>query len=163
MLIRINHILPAVVVYNLVWSIQSFSNRKVLSKSRLLVPSSYQLTHILQASNNPLVDIFSKMNRMIKDENRRSMNESTLEIPEWDQIRSMLEAKQTDEEKSFRSNLAKGLGKASPLNAIRLFDEEAKEEDIRVIFYRDHASWCECPFIEITFKMVHITHRTPLL
>uniref|UniRef100_A0A7R9W8A9 GST N-terminal domain-containing protein n=1 Tax=Pseudictyota dubia TaxID=2749911 RepID=A0A7R9W8A9_9STRA len=60
----------------------------------------------------------------------------------WDDIRSILESVQTDEEKNFRTNVARGIGRASPLNKIRLFDETNSEKDIRVTFYRDHASWC---------------------
>ena len=60
----------------------------------------------------------------------------------WEDIRKDLESKQTAEEKAFRSNVEKGIGPASPLNKIRLFDESNKEEDIRVTFYRDSASWC---------------------
>jgi len=60
----------------------------------------------------------------------------------WEDIRSDLESKQTPEERAFRSNVEKGIGLASPLNKIRLFDESNKEEDIRVTLYRDHASWC---------------------
>jgi hypothetical protein len=64
----------------------------------------------------------------------------------WEQIRSDLESKQTDDEKAFRSNVAKGIGAASPLNKIRLHDESNTEDDIRVTFYRDSASWCPCTY-----------------
>lgn len=60
----------------------------------------------------------------------------------WDNIRSKLESAQTEEEKRFRPNLEKGHGAASPLNLVRLYDKSNREEDIRVTFYRDHASWC---------------------
>jgi hypothetical protein len=60
----------------------------------------------------------------------------------WTAIRDQLEALQTPEERSFRQNLAKGYGVASPLHKVRLFDESNKEEDIAVTFYRDSASWC---------------------
>lgn len=61
---------------------------------------------------------------------------------QWQDIRSTLEAMQTDEEKQFRPNLDKGIGKASPLNTVRLFEEGNTEDNVRVVFYRDHASWC---------------------
>lgn len=67
---------------------------------------------------------------------------SSLITPSWDDIRTKLESKQTDEEKQFRTNIVKGFGKASPLNLVRLYDESNTESDIRVTFYRDHASWC---------------------
>ena len=60
----------------------------------------------------------------------------------WDEIRSMLESKQTDDERNFRKNLTKGYGKASPLHKLRLFDESNREEDVKVTLYRDSASWC---------------------
>lgn len=67
-----------------------------------------------------------------------------ISIPSWERIRSDLEAKQTSEEKAFRSNVEKGIGAPSPLNKIRLYDESNTEKDIRVTFYRDSASWCPC-------------------
>ena len=58
----------------------------------------------------------------------------------WEKIRQELHAKmETDEERNFRSNMAKGFGVGSPLHKLRLFDESNKEEDIRVTFYRDSA------------------------
>ena len=67
---------------------------------------------------------------------------SSLVISQWEDVRSKLEAVQTEEEKHFRPSLEKGIGRASPLNTIRLFDESNTEDDVRVVFYRDHASWC---------------------
>lgn len=67
---------------------------------------------------------------------------SSLVTSQWEDIRSKLEAVQTEEEKQFRPNLEKGIGRASPLNTIRLFDESNTEDDVRVVFYRDSASWC---------------------
>lgn len=67
---------------------------------------------------------------------------SSLVTTQWDDIRSKLESMQTEEERQFRPNLEKGVGRASPLNTIRLFDESNTEDDVRVVFYRDHASWC---------------------
>lgn len=59
----------------------------------------------------------------------------------WEAIRSRLEALQTPEERKFRDNLSKGYGIGSPMHKVRLYDENNKEEDIRVTFYRDSASW----------------------
>lgn len=78
----------------------------------------------------------------------------------WDDIQKKLESKQTPDEKVFRSNVAKGIGVASPLNKIRLFDESNKEEDIRVIFYKDHASWCPyCQKVWMTLEEKRIPYR----
>lgn len=60
----------------------------------------------------------------------------------WDEIRTALAAKQTPEEKEFRNNLPRGIGAASPLHKLRLFEEGNKEDDIRVTLFRDSASWC---------------------
>jgi hypothetical protein len=60
----------------------------------------------------------------------------------WPDLRKKLESQQTLEENSFRQNLAKGYGVASPLHVVRLYDECNREEDIAVTFYRDSASWC---------------------
>ena len=66
---------------------------------------------------------------------------------QWEDIRGKLESMQTDQEKQFRNDVERGIGKASPLNKIRLFDESNTENDVRVVFYRDHASWCPCEFL----------------
>ena len=60
----------------------------------------------------------------------------------WEDVTSALQGVQTPQEKQFRRNLEKGYGAPSPLHKIRLFDESNKEEDIRITFYRDSASWC---------------------
>ena len=58
----------------------------------------------------------------------------------WESIRRHLEDRmETDDERNFRANLEKGYGVASPLHKVRLFDASHKEEDIRVVFYRDSA------------------------
>lgn len=61
--------------------------------------------------------------------------------PSWEEVRSRLEAVQTPKERRFRADLEKGYGEGSPLHKVRLYDESNKEEDVRVTFYRDHASW----------------------
>jgi len=82
----------------------------------------------------------------VNEELDRKLNEIS-GLSSWDDIKTKLESKQTEEEKAFRTNVEKGIGKASPLNKIRLFDESNEEEDIRVTLYRDSASWCPCKFV----------------
>lgn len=82
--------------------------------------------------------------------------EEIASLPSWDEIRTKLESKQTDEEKAFRSIVEKGIGRASPLNKVRLFDESNKEEDIRVTLYRDSASWCPCKCLHL-FNCINCT------
>jgi hypothetical protein len=165
MLIRTHRLLKAIVLITLIGSIYSFSNRRrSLSCIRSVSTPRIQpsLFRSLQASKNPLVDMFNKMGNKFKDGDNslRDSNISSLEIPTWDEIRSMLENKQTEEERAFRSNVATGIGKASPLNLIRLFDEENKEENIRVTFYRDHASWCPyCQKVWMTLEEKRIPYR----
>jgi hypothetical protein len=65
------------------------------------------------------------------------------EVSSWSQLRQQLESVQTADEKVFRQNLSKGYGIGSPLHKLRLFSEENKEEDVRVTFFRDSASWCK--------------------
>ena len=60
----------------------------------------------------------------------------------WDVVRSTLDSVQTPEEGQFRELLKTGKGPPSPLHKIRLYDDSNSEEDIRVTFYRDSASWC---------------------
>lgn len=67
---------------------------------------------------------------------------SSLPTTSWNEIRSTLEDKQTNEERKFRNNLPRGVGVGSPLHRLRLFDEENREEDVRVTLFRDSASWC---------------------
>lgn len=68
----------------------------------------------------------------------------------WPEIRAKLESMmETDEERSFRKNLNYGYGPGSPLQKIRLFDESNKEEDIRVTFFRDSASWCPYWYVRL--------------
>jgi len=78
----------------------------------------------------------------------------------WLDIGNDLEAKQTPDERMFRANVEKGVGPASPLHKIRLFDESNKEEDIRVTLYRDHASWCPyCQKVWMTLEEKRIPYR----
>ncbi len=81
-------------------------------------------------------------------------------IASWEEIRTALRAKQTPEERKFRENLTKGYGKASPLHKLRLFDESNDENDVRVIFYRDSASWCPyCQKVWMALEEKRIPYR----
>ncbi|KAL7523761.1 hypothetical protein ACHAXR_001594, partial [Thalassiosira sp. AJA248-18] len=85
---------------------------------------------------------------------------SSHNIGSWDEIRSTLRSKQTDEERNFRSNLGKGYGKPSPLHKLRLFDESNDEKDVRVTLYRDSASWCPyCQKVWIALEQKRIPYR----
>lgn len=61
----------------------------------------------------------------------------------WEELTASVRRQQTLEDQSFRQNLEKGYGVGSPLHRLRLFHESNKEEDVRVVFYRDSASWCK--------------------
>lgn len=71
-----------------------------------------------------------------------SLTASLASPPSWDEIRSTLTSQQTPQEREFRSNLSKGIGVGSPLHTLRLYDENNREEDVRVTLFRDSASWC---------------------
>jgi len=74
-------------------------------------------------------------------------------VPEWSSLRERLESVQTPSEKQFRPSLSKGLGAASPLHDLRLIDEaKFSEQDVRVVFYRDSASWC--PYCQKVWMML---------
>jgi glutathione S-transferase len=78
----------------------------------------------------------------------------------WSSLRQKLEAVQTPEERSFRDNLAKGYGVGSPLHLVRLYNEKNREEDIRVTFYRDSASWCPyCQKVWLTLEEKQIPYK----
>ena len=80
--------------------------------------------------------------------------------PSWEEVRNTLTSLQTPEEQKFRDNLVKGYGPPSPLHRVRLFDESNKEEDIRVTFYRDSASWCPyCQKVWLTLEEKRIPYR----
>ena len=75
-----------------------------------------------------------------------SSSSSSISVSAWNEIRKTLESLQTtDEEKEFRSNLKGGYGlEGSPLHTVRLYDADqptTTNDAIRVVFYRDHASW----------------------
>jgi glutathione S-transferase len=81
-------------------------------------------------------------------------------IPSWKTIRTILEGSQAEEERTFRSNLVHGYGIGSPLHKVRLYDETNKEEDVRVTFYRDSASWCPyCQKVWISLEEKKIPYR----
>jgi hypothetical protein len=71
--------------------------------------------------------------------------------PSWDELKQILTASQTPEEKRFRSDLAAGRGPANSMAAIRLFDAPDGTEP-RVTLYRDYAAWC--PYCEKVWIML---------
>jgi glutathione S-transferase len=84
----------------------------------------------------------------------------SISVDSWSKIRETLESQQTPEERAFRKNLEKGYGIASPLHKVRLFDESNKEEDIKVTFYRDSASWCPyCQKVWLALEAKQVPYR----
>jgi len=82
------------------------------------------------------------------------------DVPSWESVRLELEQKLTTEEKAFRENVERGIGRASPLNKVRLYEEGVKEEDVRVVFYRDSASWCPyCQKVWLCLEEKRIPYR----
>ena len=101
----------------------------------------------------------SMMSRSSKDPNFDQQIE-TLNVPSWDRIRSLLEQQQTPDERLFRTNLQYGYGVGSPLHKVRLYNEQNTVEDVRVVFYRDSASWCPyCQKIWIALEEKQIPYR----
>jgi hypothetical protein len=107
-------------------------------------------TRDLHLSNNPFSSMVGDMaSSIFGNGNSVSSNDKVesgldaLSSETWSSLRQKLEAAQTPEERSFRDNLAKGYGVGSPLHLVRLYNEKNREEDIRVTFYRDSASWCK--------------------
>mmetsp|Transcript_8888 Transcript_8888/g.11462 ORF Transcript_8888/g.11462 Transcript_8888/m.11462 type:complete len:552 (+) Transcript_8888:112-1767(+) len=85
---------------------------------------------------------------------------NSIPIPDWVEIRSSLERVQTEEERAFRKNLKYGIGRGSPLHKLRLFDESNKEDDVRIVFYRDSASWCPyCQKVWMSLEEKRIPYR----
>jgi len=79
----------------------------------------------------------------------------------WENIRTVLESKQTTEEQMLHANLSTGYGvEGSPLHKIRLFDKSNTEDSVRVTFYRDSASWCPyCQKVWITLEEKKIPYK----
>ena len=134
---------------------------KIISKTGPLAEKSNNF--------NPFTSLVGDMVSSVKSTISGSSQIDTKELDEtlkslvsttWDDIQKNLESKQTADEKSFRTNIEKGIGAPSPLNKIRLFDENNKEEDIRVTLYRDHASWCPyCQKVWMTLEEKRIPYR----
>lgn len=134
------------------------------------LPSSSPL-HQTRRPGNPITGLFSDMASSISSSlssGKPDFNVEALDLKlnaavdqaSWDGIRTKLEGQQTEEEKAFRSNVEKGIGKASPLNKVRLFDESNSESDIRVTFFRDHASWCPyCQKVWLTLEEKKIPYK----
>jgi len=84
-------------------------------------------------------------------------------LTSWDDICTKLESLQTTpEERNFRSHVVEqGYGDVgSPLQKMRLYDESNKESDIRITFYRDHASWCPyCQKVWFALEEKRIPYR----
>lgn len=138
---------------------QSLSGNKVARSSSQLFQ---------RRPENPITSLFSDMASSILTSGKSadfdvrglSRKLKSVAAASWDEIRANLESKQTSEEKAFRSNVEKGIGRASPLNKIRLFDESNTEKDIRVTLYRDHASWCPyCQKVWMTLEEKKIPYR----
>lgn len=76
----------------------------------------------------------------------------------WEDVSSSYFSTATPSEKTFRENVNSGLI-ASPMNKVRLFNAD-KESDVRVTFYRDHASWCPyCHKVWATLELKEISYR----
>ena len=120
-------------------------------------------------NNNPFSSMMSHMaasilggggrNKITPPPNFEAQIES-LNVPSWYDIRSRLEQQQTPEERLFRTNLPNGYGVGSPLHQVRLHHEQNRMDDIRVVFYRDTASWCPyCQKVWIALEEKQIPYR----
>ncbi|KAL3906186.1 MAG: hypothetical protein SGILL_009371, partial [Bacillariaceae sp.] len=122
---------------------------------------------LLSMSTNPfssmIGDVASSIfggNKNVAPSGKVEASLDSIETDSWSKIRETLESQQTPEERAFRDNLVKGYGVASPLHKVRLFDESNKEEDIKVTFYRDSASWCPyCQKVWLTLETKQIPYR----
>eukprot|EP00978_Attheya_sp_CCMP212_P029267 scaffold103445_cov58-Attheya_sp.AAC.6 len=104
--------------------------------------------------------LLKKKERPGSDEVVSALEEVMGNALSWEAVETQLEQQQTPEERAFRQNLIKGYGAASPLHKVRLYDESNKEEDVRVTFYRDSASWCPyCQKVWMTLEEKRIPYR----
>jgi glutathione S-transferase len=143
--------------------LSSSQNRKGL----LLVTSSVALYSKSREKFNPFGEMMSNLfdaatssvdTGKVNDELESELQ--SCNVPAWEEIRGLLESKQTEEEKLFRENLKSGIGEGSPMHALRRFDESNKEEDVRITFYRDSASWCPyCQKVWMTLEEKRIPYK----
>lgn len=152
----------------------SFSSPHTTQLQRPFTQNSLLQTN-LKASNNPFTSLISDFSSSIMgkssgpsginsqfDSRIQSLTTSNSQtLHSWTTIREMLKSQQTsDTEKSFRENLKYGYGNGSPLHHVRLFDKSNKEEDVRVVFYRDSASWCPyCQKVWMTLEEKKIPYK----
>ena len=127
--------------------ISVFSFARGFSNRILQVRQGLPTTSLYGAPDNPFLSMAKDFVSSLSGGDDISVNfnlDSTLlELaPSWQEVRSRLESLQTPEERGFRETLEKGYGGGSPMHKVRLYDESNKEDDVRVTFYRDSASWC---------------------
>ena len=84
---------------------------------------------------------------------------ATAVVPTWEELRATLEKSPTTQRiKAEAEERAAGRGPAHQDNRLRLFG--AREEDVRVTFYRDHAGWCPyCQKLWIMLEEKQIPYR----
>eukprot|EP00592_Proboscia_alata_P014537 CAMPEP_0194395272 /NCGR_PEP_ID=MMETSP0174-20130528/124330_1 /TAXON_ID=216777 /ORGANISM="Proboscia alata, Strain PI-D3" /LENGTH=569 /DNA_ID=CAMNT_0039191187 /DNA_START=749 /DNA_END=2458 /DNA_ORIENTATION=+ len=118
------------------------------------------------SGNNPLQSIASSLVSAMNPFSSSNSPNPTLDAtiasipPTWDTIATKLHTLQTPTERDFRPSIQKGYDPPSPLHKIRLYDSSNKEEDIRVTFYRDSATWCPyCQKVWMTLEEKRIPYR----
>jgi glutathione S-transferase len=129
----------------------------------ILKSSSNPSVHLSSMIGNLASSVFGGKNSMLMMKKNPKFDQQleTLNVPSWDKIRTLLEEQQTPEERLFRTNLPNGYGVGSPFHKVRLYNEQNKVEDVRVVFYRDSASWCPyCQKVWITLEEKQIPYRT---
>jgi len=148
------------------FALRAPSSNSVVNKAR-----NFPLSSALWAQGrqgNPIQTLFGDMASSLFSSstsgpsNASQLNSkiSATSTQSWDDIASNLHSKQTPYERSFRQNLSKGYGQASPLHLTRLYDESNSESDIRVTLYRDSASWCPyCQKVWTTLEEKRIPYK----
>ena len=145
---------------NLVRPAQSF-----LAPSLTTSRPRQSLLRMARQKYNPFSTMFGDMAASLVGGNKGSSNPAvdaslaSMGLP-WEDVSSLLHSKQTANERKFRDDLDMGYGPASPLHKLRLYDKSNKEDDVRVVFYRDSASWCPyCQKVWITLEEKRIPYR----
>jgi glutathione S-transferase len=134
-------------------------NRAILESVRRS-PGSYMTNNPFTSMIGGMADsLFGKGNSVQSNPNVDS-SLTLASSSSWSEVRSKLESLQTPEERAFRDNLSTGYGVGSPLHLLRLYSKENREEDVRVTFYRDSASWCPyCQKVWLTLEEKKIPYR----
>ncbi|CAN0158888.1 unnamed protein product [Pylaiella littoralis] len=125
----------------------------------LAPPSTKTKTSTLAASFNPFSGLGKSVSSMLSGATGSVPDDFDDKAPSWESLESMLDERQTPEEKGAVALRGRGYGPTSALANLRLFDAPEGTEP-RVTLYRDHAAWCPyCEKVWLLLEEKRIPYR----